>query len=89
MATGGDGESSSGVSKEEFSRLMASMNDIKEQMMTWRKELSDDRDAADERLVKKMHHDKGIQFKQKSNDKQHQFNESVLDKLEAGPHRRV
>lgn len=82
MATGGSGESSSGVSKEEFSRLMASMNDIKEQMMTWRKELSDERDAADDRLVKKMRLDKGIQFKRKSNEKQHQFNESVLDKLE-------
>ena len=69
MATGRSGESSSGVSKEEFSRLMASMNDIKEQMMTWRKELSDDRDAADERLVKKMHLDKGIRLKWKSNEK--------------------
>ena len=82
MATGGSGKSSSGVSKEEFSRLMASMSDIKEQMMTRRKELSDERDAADERLVKKMRLDKGIQFKRKSNEKQHQFNESVLDKLD-------
>ena len=89
MATGGSGESSSGVSKEEFSRLMASVNDIKEQMMTWRKELSNERDVADQRLVKTMHLDKGIQFKWKSNEKQHQFSESVLDKLEAGPHRRV
>ena len=61
----------------------ASMSDIKEQIMTWRKEIIDERDAADKRLVKKMHHDKGIQFKRKSNNKQHQFNESVLDKLEA------
>ena len=59
MATGGSGKSSSGVSKEEFSRLMASMSDIKKQMMTRRKELSDKRDAADERLVKKMHLDNG------------------------------
>ena len=49
--------------------------------MTWRKELSD---ASDERLVKKMQLDKGIMFKWKSNKKQqHQFNESVLNKVEA------
>ena len=53
MARKGSGESSSGVSKEEFDRLMSSMNDIKEQMSTWRKELSDESEAADERLVKK------------------------------------
>ena len=83
MARKGSGESSSGVSKEEFDRLMSSMNDIKEQMSTWRKELSDERQAADDRLVKKMRMDKGIQFKRKSNEKQHQFNETVLDKFEA------
>ena len=49
MTTGDSGESSSGVPQKEFSRLMASMNDIKEQMMTRRKELSDERDAADEK----------------------------------------
>ena len=76
-------EESSGITKDEFDRLMSSMSDIKEQMSTWRKELSDEREAADERLVKKMRLDKGITFKRKSNEKQHQFNESVLDKVEA------
>ena len=59
MAKRGAGESS-GITKEEFDRLMSSISDIKEQMMTRRKELSDEREVTNERLVKKMQLDKGI-----------------------------
>ena len=52
-------------------------------MKTMKRELADEREAADERLVKKMRLDKGVTFKKKGNEKQHQFNEQVKDKIEA------
>jgi hypothetical protein len=63
------------VTKAEFSELLSAMNAVKEQMKEMKRSLSEDRDAADERLVKKMRMDKGVQFKRKANEKQHQFNE--------------
>ena len=48
-----------------------------------KRELSEEREAADERLVKKMRLDKGIPFKRKANEKQHNFNEEIKDKIEA------
>ena len=79
---GGGGASASGVTKE-FSRLLSAMEGIQSQMQAMKRELSEDRDAADERLVKKIRMDKGLQFKRKSHEKQHNFNEQVLDKIEA------
>ena len=78
MATGG--ESSGLVSQAEFERLMSAMKGVEEQM---KKELCEEREAADERLVKKMRLDKGVTFRKKGNERQHQFNEKVKDKLEA------
>jgi coproporphyrinogen III oxidase-like Fe-S oxidoreductase len=59
------------------------MNSVQSQMAQMKRELSEDREAADERLIKKMRLNKGLQFKKKSNKKQHQFNETVQDKLES------
>lgn len=42
-----------------------------------------EREAADERLVKKIWLDKGAIFKKKGNERQHQINEKVKDKLRA------
>ena len=52
-------------------------------MKEMRRELSHEREAADKRLVKKMRLDKEIQFKRTANEKQHQFNEMLQDKVKA------
>ena len=52
-------------------------------MSAIKRDPTEERDAADERLVKKMRYDKGVQFKRKANEKQHRFNEEVQDKIEA------
>ena len=51
------------------------MNAVKKQMREMKRNLSNERYVADERLMKKMCVDKGVQFKRKGNEKQHQFNE--------------
>ena len=66
----GESSSSAGVSKEEFTELVATMKGIQ-------------LEAADDRLSKKMCLTKGIEFKHKGNEKQHVFNEEVKDKVES------
>ena len=46
-----------------------------------KRELSDEREASNERLVKRIKLDKGPTFKKKSNEKQFHFNEEVREKL--------
>ena len=79
----GESSSSAGVSKEEFSELMAAMKGIQRNMESMKRELSSEREAADDRLLKKMRLTKGIEFKRKGNEKQHVFNEEVKDKIES------
>jgi hypothetical protein len=78
----GESSSTAGVSKEEFSQLMAAMKGIQKNMESMKRELSTEREEADERLLKKMRLTKGIEFKRKGNEKQHVFNEEVKDKIE-------
>ena len=78
MATGES--SGTTVSKAEFDRLLLAMEGIQQQMRSMKK-LCDDRDAANERLVKRIKLDKGPIFKRKSNEKQFHFNEQVLEKV--------
>ena len=81
-----EGESSSstaaGISKEEFTELMATMKGIQRNMESMKRELSSEREAADDRLSKKMRLTKGIEFKRKGNEKQHVFNEEVKNTIE-------
>ena len=70
------------VTQAQFDQLMSAMNNIQCQMVQMKRKLSDDREAADERLIKKMRLNKGLKFKKKSNEKQYQFNERVQEKLE-------
>ena len=67
-----DDDSNAPVTKAEFSHVLTTMNVVKEQMREMKCDLSNERDVADECLVKM---DKGVQFKWKGNEKQHQFNE--------------
>ena len=79
----GKSSSSAGVSKEEFTELVATMKGIQRKMESMKRELSSEREAADDRLLKKMHLMKSIEFKRKGNEKQHVFNEEVKDKIES------
>ena len=85
MAYGGGDESSSSsaVTKAEFNELMTAMKGIQSNMETMKRELSAEREAADDRLVKRMRLTKGVEFKRKGNEKQHNFNEGVRDKIES------
>jgi hypothetical protein len=77
----GESSSAAGVSKEEFSQLMAAMKGIQRNMESMKRELSTEWEEADDRLLK-MRLTKGIEFKRKGNEKQHVFNEEMKDKIE-------
>ena len=72
---GGESPFSAAVTKVEFNELMAAMKGIQSNMKTMKREFSVEREAADDRLVKKMWLTKGVEFKRKDNKKQHIFNE--------------
>ena len=74
-------ESATGVSKTDFDRLMQMMTGLQKQMSSMKRELSDEREASNEHLVKRIKLDKGPTFKKKSNEKQFHFNEEVREKL--------
>ena len=61
---------------------MATMKGTQRNMESIKRELSSEREAADDRLLK-MHLTNGIEFKRKGNEKQHVFNEEVKDKIES------
>ena len=83
MSHSDSGESSSAaVTKAEFNELMTAMKGIQSNMET-KRELSAEREAANDRLVKKMQFTKGIEFKRKGNERQYVFNEGVRDKIES------
>ena len=69
------------VAKAEFNRLLAAMEGVQEQIHTMKRELSTEREAADERLAKKIRLDRGMVFKKKTHEKQFCFNEDVREKI--------
>ena len=78
-----DKSETTSVSKTEFDRLMEMMSGLQKQMSSMKRELSDEREASNERLVKRIKLDKAPVFKKKSNEKQFHFNEEVREKLSA------
>ena len=48
------------VTKAEFNRLLVAMEGVQEQIHTMKHELSTEREATDERLVKKIRLDRGM-----------------------------
>ena len=46
-------------------------------------ELKDERESADERLIKKMRLEERLTFRKIGNEKQYKFNEEVQDKLDS------
>ena len=85
MASGSSGSSSSasaGVSADQFSALMAALREgIKDKMVTLKRELSAEREVADEKLVKKLKLDKAPVFRKKGHERQYRHNEEVRLKL--------
>ena len=82
MSTSQEGSGTgNAVLTTEFGHLMEIMTGQQGQMSSMKHELSDQREAANERLVKRIKLDKGPTFKKKSNEKQFHFNEEVREKL--------
>ena len=79
----GDGEASgSGISATQLEALMASMRQgIKDEMVSLKRELSAEREASDEKLVKKLKLEKAPVFRKKGHEKQYLHNEEVRLKL--------
>ena len=75
MATQDNGESSS----RPFSELR--LYNIDQKLSTMKRELKEERESANERLVKKIRLDNKPTFRKKSHKKQFLFNEQVRDKL--------
>ena len=68
------------VIKAEFNRLLTALEGVQEQIHTMKREFSAEREAADERLAKKIRLDRGMVFKKKTHEKQLCFNEDVREK---------
>ena len=86
MATGGEGSSSdasgSGVSRAQMDLLMATMRQgLRDEMSALKRELAVEREAADEKLVKKLKLEKAPVFRKKGHEKQYRHNEEVRLKL--------
>ena len=84
MATdsGPSGASTSGLTEVQLASLMSAMRQgIKDEMVTLKRELSAEREAADEKLVKKIKLDKAPTFKKKGHERQYRHNEEVRLKL--------
>ena len=72
------------LSAEQLAEVVRAVKDgLHEEMNTFKRELSDDREAADDRLLKKMKLEKAPTFKKKTHEKQYHFNEEVSCKFEA------
>ena len=53
------------VTKAEFGRLLTAIPGIQDQMQSMKRELAEDREAANERLVKRIRLEKAPSFKKK------------------------
>ena len=86
MSYPGEGETSTSaaISEAEFGELMVTTKGIQQHMESMQRELSEEREAADDRLIKKMRLTKGIEFECKGNEQQHVFNEEVKDNCDKG-----
>ena len=84
MAEQGSSTAASGsqaVSREEFQRLFSAIADMKGQLTNLKRDLSQERSEADERLVKRLKADKKTGFKKKGNERQYAFNEEVHETI--------
>ena len=76
-----DEDTNAPVTKAEFNRLLAAMEGVQDQIQTMKRELSTEREAANESLAKRIRLDRGLVFKKKTHEKQYCFNEEVREKI--------
>ena len=76
-----DEDTNATVTKAEFNRLLAAMEGVQDQIQTMKRELSTEREAANESLTKRIRLDRGLVFKKKQYEKQYCFNEEVREKI--------
>ena len=70
------------LSAEQLAQVLAAVKEgMRDEIQALKQELSEDKEAAEERLVKRARLEKGPTFKKKSHEKQFEFNTSVSDKL--------
>ena len=70
------------LSAEQLAQVLVAVKEgMRDEIQSLRQELNEDKEAAEERLVKRARLEKGPTFKRKSNEKQFEFNSSVSDKL--------
>ena len=80
----GSGAAAPALSAGQLSQVLTSVKDcLRDEMQSLKRELSQERETAEDRLVKRMRMEKGPSFKKKSHEKQFQFNSTVMDKMEA------
>ena len=74
-------------SSAQFAQLLAAINKVETnvdaKLSQMKRELMEERESADDRLVKKMRLEKRPVFKKISHEKQFDFNEQVRDKVES------
>ena len=69
------------VTREEFDRLFSAISDVKGQISSMKRDLTKERDEANDQLVKRLKLEKKTVFKRKGNERQHGFNAEVQEKL--------
>ena len=83
LGMSGSEDEAAPVTKAEFGRLLTAIAGIQDQMQSMKRELVEDREAANERLVKRIRLEKAPLFKKKGHEKQFRFNEEVREKIAA------
>ena len=81
MATG---NSSTGLSADQLQEVLKAVKEgMRDEVASLKRELASDREASDERLLKKLKLEKAPSFKKNTHEKQYLFNEEVSSKMEA------
>ena len=71
------------LTADQLSQVLGAVKDcMKDEMQSLKRELSQEREVADDRLVKKIRLEKGPTFKMKAHEKQFEFNAAVIDRME-------
>ena len=84
MATGSSSSATPAIGPDQLEVVLRAVKDsMREEMASLKRELAGDREAADERLLKKMRLEKAPTFRKKTHEKQFKFNEEVACKVEA------
>ena len=80
---GGDGDDGVSVSGEELHRLFSAISDVKGQISSMKRDLTRERDEANDQLIKRLKLEKKTVFKRKGNERQYDFNAEVEEKVVA------